>query len=43
MNREVFTDELADRQSLKEEFAARIPKAKLIELTGIIHPEFVTR
>jgi integrase len=32
MNREVFPDELADRQSLKEEFSERISKAKLVEL-----------
>jgi len=36
MNREVFPDELADRQSLKEEFRERIPEATLVELTGKI-------
>jgi hypothetical protein len=39
MGREVFSDELADRQSLKEEFSERIPKATLVELTGKIHPK----
>jgi integrase len=39
MNREVFSDELGDRQSLKEEFSERIPKATLVELTGKIHPK----
>jgi integrase len=39
MSREVFQDELADRESLKEEFIARIPKATHIELTGKIHPK----
>jgi hypothetical protein len=39
MNREVFPDELADRQSLKEEFSERIPKGTLVELTGKIHPK----
>jgi len=33
MSREVFPDELADRQSFKEEFSERIPQAVLIELT----------
>jgi hypothetical protein len=32
MNREVFSDELADLESLKEELVARIPKATLAEL-----------
>jgi integrase len=36
MSREVFPDELADRQPLKEEFAERIPKVTLVELTGKI-------
>jgi integrase len=36
MNREVFPDELADRQSLKEEFSERISKATLVELKGKI-------
>ena len=36
MNREVFADEFADRQSLKEEFVERIPKATLVELTSKI-------
>ena len=36
MNREVFSDELADLESLKEELVARIPKATLAELTGKI-------
>jgi integrase len=39
MNREVFQDELADPESLKEEFIARIPKATLVELIGKIHPK----
>jgi len=39
MNREVFLDELADRQSLKEEFSERIPKATLVELTSKIRPK----
>jgi hypothetical protein len=38
MNREVFLDELADRQSLKEELGERIPEATLVELTGKILP-----
>jgi hypothetical protein len=37
MNREVYPDEFADRESLKEEFIARIPKATHAELTGKIH------
>ena len=36
MNREVFPDELADRQSLKEEFSERLSKAKLVELKNKI-------
>jgi len=36
MSREVFSGELADRQSLKEEFSVRIPKATLIEINGKI-------
>ncbi len=36
MNREVFVNELADQQSLKEEFSVRIPKATLVELNGKI-------
>jgi integrase len=36
MNREVFADELADRESLKDEFLARIPKAILIKLNAKI-------
>jgi integrase len=39
MNREVFQDELADRQSLKEEFSERILKTTLVELTSKIHPK----
>jgi site-specific recombinase XerD len=39
MGREVFSDELADRQSLKEEFSERIPKATLVELTSKIYPK----
>jgi hypothetical protein len=39
MNREVFSDEFADRESLKEEFIVRIPKATHVELTGKIHPK----
>lgn len=34
MNRKVFPDELGDRQSLKEEFSERIPRATLAELAG---------
>jgi integrase len=36
MNREVFPDELADRQSLKEEFSERISEATLVELQNKI-------
>jgi integrase len=36
MNREVFASELADRQSLREEFSVRIPTATLVELDGKI-------
>jgi hypothetical protein len=36
MHREVFPEELADRQSLKEEFSERISQATLVELTGKI-------
>ena len=36
MNREVFSDELADRQSLRDEFSERIPEAALVELNGKI-------
>jgi hypothetical protein len=32
MNREVFPDELADRQALKDEFCERIPERTLVEL-----------
>jgi integrase len=39
MKRDVFQHELADRQSLKEEFSERISKATLVELTGKIHPK----
>jgi integrase len=39
MNREVFADEFADRQSLKEEFVERIPKATLVELKSKIQPK----
>ena len=41
MNREVFAEELADRQSLKEEFSERIPKATLVELAGKIQAKAV--
>jgi integrase len=41
MNREVFPDELADRQSLKEEFGERIPEATLVKLMGKIQPKQV--
>jgi integrase len=34
MNREVFADELTDRDSLKHEFMVRVSKATLIELNG---------
>jgi hypothetical protein len=34
MNREVFADELGDRESLMEEFIERIPKAAFIALTN---------
>ncbi len=36
MNREVFSDELDDRESLKDEFVARIAKATLVELNNKI-------
>jgi len=36
MGREVFSQELNDRQSLKEEFGERISKATIAELTGKI-------
>ncbi len=36
MSREVFSDEFSDRDALKQEFIARIPKATLVELTGKI-------
>ncbi|MGP8055837.1 MAG: tyrosine-type recombinase/integrase [Limisphaerales bacterium] len=36
MNREVFPDELVDRQSLKEEFSERISKSTLVELKSKI-------
>jgi sulfur relay (sulfurtransferase) complex TusBCD TusD component (DsrE family) len=36
MNRDVFSDELADRQSLKEEWSERVPKAALVELANTI-------
>ena len=39
MEREVFSQELNDRQSLKEEFSERIPKATIVELTGKIRPK----
>ena len=39
MNREVFLDEFADRDSLKGEFIARIPEATHVELAGKIHPK----
>jgi integrase len=39
MNREVFSDEFADHDSLKDEFIARIPKATHVELTGKIQPK----
>lgn len=38
MSREVFADELAEREALREEFIARIPKATHVELTGKIYP-----
>ncbi len=37
MHREVFLEELTDRQSIKEEFSERIPQATLIELCEKIH------
>lgn len=43
MNREVFADEFSDRESLKEEFMARIPKAMFVELTGKIHAKNADR
>jgi hypothetical protein len=36
MKREVFPDEFGDRESLKEEFIARIPKPIHVELTSKI-------
>ena len=36
MGREVFSQELNDRQSLKEEFSERIPKAAIVELNDKI-------
>jgi hypothetical protein len=36
MTREVFADELGDRESLKDEFMARIPKVILINLNAKI-------
>ena len=36
MHREVFPEELADRQALKEEFAERIPQATLVEIKNKI-------
>jgi len=43
MNREVFPDELGDRQSLREEFSARIPQATLVELAGKIRAKQAER
>lgn len=37
MSREVFADELPEREALREEFIARIPKATHVELTGKIY------
>jgi hypothetical protein len=45
MNREIFPDELADRQSLMDEFAERIPKAALAAIKAKIQskqPAFVS-
>jgi integrase len=39
MGREVFSQELNDRQSLREEFSERIRKATIVELTGKIRPK----
>ena len=39
MGREVFADELGDREALREEFIARIPRATLGELIGKIQPD----
>ena len=36
MGREVFSQELKDRQSLRDEFRERIPKAAIVELTSKI-------
>lgn len=36
MNREVFSEELTDREALREEFVERISKTSLVELTGKI-------
>jgi hypothetical protein len=36
MSREVFSEELEDKDSLKEEFIERISKAAFVELTGKI-------
>jgi hypothetical protein len=36
MSREVFSEELEDKDSLKEEFIERISKATFVELTGKI-------
>lgn len=39
MNREVFPDELADHEALKDEFIARIGKAAQVELANKINPK----
>jgi len=36
MSREVFSEEFADTESLKDEFIARISKTTLVELNGKI-------
>ena len=38
MGRDVFAEELADRESLKDEFIARTPETTCAELTRKIHP-----
>ena len=43
MNREVFPDELADRQSLKEELSERVPQATLVELADKIQGKQAAR
>ncbi len=43
MSREVFSDELADRQSLKEELSERVPKATLVELADMLQAKQADR